>query len=229
MKIAYSILVLSVFVETCFGSGRAKETSPAYLTSLDNPKSEASERFLASGNKEEDLAHYRDLDRRLGVDIGMMMPFGDFQKDFSSAPLIGLHFTWEAIAPLCFSVRTLRSSTSHKNGAEFGKLTVSTIALGAIATFPVARWMPFVRLEGAFNFNDVSFNAARVVTSGNDTFLTSVGVNAGLGWDFIVGRELSFGMDATYHYSVPKKLTLSDGSLYDLGSSFASFSFRVNF
>ena len=198
------------------------------LTSLEQEKKEV-RRYLASGNKEEDLAYYKNLDRKLGIDLGMMMPFGDFQKDFPSAPLIGLHFNWEAISPFSFSVSTLRASTAHKTGAASGKLTVSSISVGTIANFPIGRWMPFIRLEGSFNFNDVSFDATRVVTSGNDTLLTTVGANLGLGWDFVVGREVSLGIDATYHYSVPKKVTLSNALTYDLGSSFATISFRLNF
>jgi hypothetical protein len=47
--------------------------------------------------------------------------------------------------------------------------------------------------------------------------------------DFIVGREMSFGFEGTYHYLVPKKINLSDNSMFDLGSSYASVGFRVNF
>lgn len=201
------------------------------LDRLDNPKtsSDGAARYLASGDKEEDLQHYKTLDRKLGVDLGILIPQGDFQKEFEMAPAIGLHFLWQAIEPWAFSVSTMRSSTNHKNGPALGKLTVNTISLGAQAAFAMGRTQPFIKMEGVFYFNDVSFDASRVVTSGNDTLLTTVGLSVGLGWDFIVGREIGFGIFANYNYAVPKKVTLANADQYDLGSSFATAGFRMNF
>lgn len=189
----------------------------------------APSRKLASGNNAEDLTYYTKLERRLGVDVGVMSPFGDFQKEFGNAAMIGLHFTWEAIAPFALRVSTNRASSYHKTGAAAGKLTVSSINIGAQASFPMNRFVPFLKFEGSFNFNDVSFDATKVVTAGSDTFVTTVGLNVGMGMDFIVGREMSFGFEGTYHYLVPKKINLSNGSMFDLGSSYASVGFRVNF
>ncbi len=189
---------------------------------------DGSRRRLANSTKEEDLAHYQSLDRRLGIDIGMFIPMGDFANDFQSAPLIGLHFIWEAIAPWSFVISTHRASTTHKNGAASGKLTTSNIAIGTQATFTSNRFLPYVKLQGSFDFNDVSFDNTRLVTAGNDTFLTTVGIELGIGWDFIVGREISFGLEGIYHYSVPKKVTTTT-AMYDLGSSYATAAFRINF
>jgi len=186
-------------------------------------------RKLASGNNAEDLDHYSKLERRLGVDVGLMVPFGDFQKSFSNATMVGLHFTWEAIAPFALRVSTQRASSYHKSGAASGKLSVSSINIGTQASFPVSRFVPFLKFEGSFNFNDVSFDATKIVTAGSDTFVTTIGLNVGIGIDFIVGREVSFGFEGTYHYLVPKKINLSDGSMFDLGSSYATAGFRVNF
>lgn len=186
-------------------------------------------RKLASGNNIEDLGHYTKLERRFGVDVGMMQPFGDFQKDFASAAMVGLHFTWEAIPPFALRVSTNRASSYHKSGAALGKLTVSQINIGTQASFPMNRFIPFVSFEGSFNFNDVSFGSTKYVTAGSDTFVSTVGLNIGMGIDFIVGREMSFGFEGTYHYQVPKKINLSDSTMFDLGSSYASLGFRVNF
>ncbi len=186
-------------------------------------------RRLASGNNAEDLEHYSKLERRLGVDIGLMVPFNDFQKDFSNATMLGLHFTWEAIAPFALRVSTHRASSYHKSGAASGKLTVSAINIGTQASFPIGRFIPFLKFEGSFNFNDVSFDASKIVTAGSDTFVTTLGLNAGIGIDFIVGREVSFGFEGTYHYLIPKKINLSDSTMFDLGSSYATAGFRVNF
>lgn len=202
-------------------------TAPGYMSLENEPKKPG--RYLASESKEADLEHYKKTERRFGVDLGMVVPFGDFQKDFSTAPLLGLHFIWGAIEPFNFSVSTYRASVSNKNGPALGKLTVSSIAVGTTASFPFSRFIPFLKLEGAFHFNDVSFDASRTVTAGHDGFMTTVGLNVGVGGDFIVGREVSVGLDATYHYAIPKKVTLSTGSQYDLGSSYASASFRLNF
>lgn len=186
-------------------------------------------RNLATADTAADLQYYKDLDRRLGVNLGMMLPMGDFQSDFSSAAALGINYTWAAMPPFSFSLSTLRASCHHKNGPASGKLTVNSFALGAIGSFPTGRFIPFVKLEAALIFNDVSFDASRVFISGNDTFITTVGANFGIGWDFVVGRELSLGLDATYHYAIPKKALLSSGAMYDLGSSYATATFRVNF
>lgn len=186
-------------------------------------------RYLATGNTDDDLSHFHSLGRRLGVDLGMMIPFNDFSREFAYAPLIGLHLTWDAIPPFGLIVSMQRTSGPHKNGANIAKLSTNAITIGTIATFPVRRFLPYMRLEGAFYFNDVSFNDGRTITSGNDINLTTVGINAGLGIDFVVGREVSFGLDITYHYCVPKKLGLSDGTTFDLGSPFATMGVHVNF
>lgn len=190
-------------------------------------------RKIANATKEEDMAHYQSLDRRLGVDIGMFIPMGDFANEFQSAPLVGLHFVWEAISPWALAISTHRASTTHKSGAAAGKLTVSNIAIGTQATFSQGRFIPYVKMQGSFDFNDVSFGTnagvTKTVTAGNDTFLTTVGLEIGGGWDFIVGREISFGLEVKYHYGVSKKVTLSDASFYDLGSSYATAAFRINF
>lgn len=91
------------------------------------------------------------------------------------------------------------------------------------------RFIPFLKFEGSFNFNDVSFGSTKYVTAGSDTFVSTVGLNIGLGIDFIVGREMSFGFEGTYHYQVPKKINLSDSTMFDLGSSYSTLGFRVNF
>jgi hypothetical protein len=186
-------------------------------------------RKLASGNISDDLDHYYKMDKRLGVDIGVMNPFGDFQKEFTAGTMIGLHFAWESIAPFALIVDTQRASAFQRNGASSGKLTVSSINVGGQASFPLHRFVPFLRFESSLNFNDVSFDANRIVTSGSDTFITTLGFNFGLGVDCIVGRELSFGFEAVYHYQIPKKVNLSNGTMFDLGSSYANLGFRVNF
>lgn len=203
---------------------------PKMGTNANGQKTDVSvSRRLASGNNAEDLDHYSKLERRLGVDVGLMVPFGDFQKSFSNATMVGLHFTWEAIAPFALRVSTQRASSYHKSGAASGKLSVSSINVGTQASFPVNRFVPFLKFEGSFNFNDVSFDASKVVTAGSDTFVTTVGLNVGIGIDFIVGREVSFGFEGTYHYLVPKKINLSDNTMFDLGSSYATAGFRFNF
>lgn len=244
-----TILFLLVCALTPFSFAREKlrsrilETPPTLETNANNVNLEnleasplsskgdskgSSKRFLANSTKEEDLAHYQSLDRRLGVDIGMFIPMGDFQSEFQSAPLIGIHFIWEAIAPWALAISTHRASTTHKSGAAGGKLTVSNIAIGTQATFSNSRFIPYIKMQGSFDFNDVSFGTTKTVTAGNDTFLTTVGLEVGGGWDFIVGREISFGLEAKYHYGVSKKITLSTGE-YDLGSSYATAAFRINF
>lgn len=236
MKKLTSLLLALTLTQSLLASdkmrgGKNTEAAPAmegHLETLDTPK-EGAKRYLASSTKEEDIAHYQGLDRRLGVDIGMFIPMGDFQAEFQSAPLIGLHFIWEAIAPWAFTISTHRASTTSKQGAAFGKLTTSNIAIGTQATFASGRFLPYIKLQGSFDFNDVSFDTTKIITAGNDTFLTTVGIEIGLGWDFIVGREISFGLEGIYHYSVPKKVTLNTGTMYDLGSSYATAAFRINF
>lgn len=216
----FLLLVLSIFST----SDLQAQSSP------DEAKLEPNKRKLASGSSPaEDLQHYLNLQRRLGVNLGMMVPMGDFQSSFSPAAMVGLHFTWEAMAPFSLRVSTNRSSSYHKDGAASGKLTVSQINIGTQASFSVGRMMPFVKFEGSFNFNDVAFDSTKVVEAGSDTFVTTVGLNIGVGFDFIIGREMSFGFDGTYHYLVPKKVSLSDNSMFDLGSGYATIGFRVNF
>ena len=190
---------------------------------------EAVNQYLATGDADGDLKHYQSLHRHMGVDLGMMVPFGDFQSQFSTSPLIGMHLSWEAIPPVNFLVSFLRSSSGQKDLSSLGKLSVTSINVGAVAVFPIDRVQPFVKLEGSFLFNDVNFNDGRTITSGNDIILTSVGLNLGFGLDFVVGREVSLGLDLTYHYAIPKRLNLSNGSTFDLGSNFATVGLRVNF
>lgn len=185
-------------------------------------------RRLASGDAEEDLTHYRNLNRRLGIDIGMMVPLNDFNKEFNRAQMIGLHFTWEAIAPFAFTAGIMRAASTHKTDPSSGKLSVTAFSLGAQATFPQGMVLPFLKLSGQFYFNDVSFESTRYPTAGYDTLLTTVGVSAGIGVDFIVGREVSLGVEATYHYPVPKQISTNAGN-FDLGSQFGTLAFRVNF
>jgi len=205
------------------------------LETLEEPRTKEMERhgrFLASESPEDDLTHYHAITRRLGIDLGMMMPFGDYQREFSPAPLIGIHLSWDAIPPLTLNVAMKRASAPQKNDPNSAKLSVNTINIGAAANFPMKRFLPFVKLEGVLLFNDVSFNDGRRITSGNDINLTTIGICAGLGVDFVVGREVSIGLDVNYHYSVPKKLTLTDGtntSTFDLGAPFATVGLRVNF
>jgi hypothetical protein len=195
-----------------------------------DPNDDTNSRLLTSGDAEEDLTHFHTISRRMGVDIGMLVPFGDFQKDFGMAPLIGLHLSWEASPPFSFILGFMRSASAQKDIANSAKLAINVINLGAMATFPMKRTLPFVKLEGAFYFNDVSFNdGTRYVTSGDDLILTTVGVNAGIGIDFVVGREVSLGLEMTYHYAIPKKLNLSNSTTFDLGSPFATAGIRVNF
>lgn len=219
MKLAIALVIALI----CSASLQAQNAP-------DEAKMEPNKRKLASGSSPtEDLQHYLNLQRRLGVNLGMMVPMGDFQASFSPAAMVGLHFTWEAMAPFALRVSTNRSSSYHKDGAASGKLTVSQINIGTQATFPVGRMIPFVKFEGSFNFNDVAFDSTKVVEAGSDTFVTTVGLNIGVGFDFIIGREMSFGFDGTYHYLVPKKVNLSNGSMFDLGSGYATIGFRVNF
>lgn len=192
----------------------------------------ASDMILSSGDNDDDVDHYHTVGRRMGVDLGMMIPFNDYANDFTYAPMIGFHMQWEAIAPLSVLVEMRRSSSPHKNTPSDAKLSVNTISVGTLANFGVKRFSPFVKLAGALHFNDVSFNDGRKITSGNDFNLTTVGINAGLGVDFIVGREISVGLDITYYYSVPKKLAITDGTnitTFDLGSPYAIIGLRVNF
>lgn len=228
-----TLLSLFAFLIVCAVGTPAQPLSSASdseKTILDGERLESNKRKLASGaSAADDLQHYLNLQRRLGVNLGMVTPMGDFQKSFSPAATVGLHFTWEAMAPFSLRVSTNRSSSYHKQGAAFGKLTVSQINVGTQASFPVGRVIPFVKFEGSFNFNDVAFDASKVVEAGSDTFVTTVGLNVGFGFDFVIGREMSFGFDGTYHYLVPKKVNLKDGTMFDLGSGYATLGFRVNF
>lgn len=191
---------------------------------------DSNNRLLTSGDAEEDLSHFHSISRRMGVDIGMLVPFGDFAKDFGMAPLIGLHLSWEASPPFSFILGFMRSASAQKDVASTAKLAINVINIGAMATFPMKRTLPFVKVEGAFYFNDVSFNdGTRWVTSGDDLILSTVGINAGIGIDFVVGREVSLGLEMTYHYAIPKKLNLSNSTTFDLGSPFATAGIRVNF
>ncbi len=192
-----------------------------------------SERRLAAGDVDEDMNHYKGLSRRLGIDLGMFIPMGDFQSAYSSAPAIGVHFAWEAIAPFAFTMGMLHVSAPTKVNPGTGKLTVTAIQLGAQVSCYIKRFMPYMKLEGAFYFNNASFAttggaASRVILSGNDTALTTVGLNLGGGSDLIVGREVSLGLDVAFHYLVPKKIDTSTG-LFDLGSSFLTAGLRLNF
>jgi hypothetical protein len=244
MRVTRSILAVALMVGlTAPGSAEARKQqstpkgpyrnpSNNSLESLDDKKNdpEGPARYLASGDEEDDITHYHNLSRRLGIDVGVLVPFGDFQKGFASAAMIGLHLSWEAIPPFGFVVSMDRASAPQKDSANSnGKLTVSSINLGAQASFPYKRFVPFAKLEGAFHFNSVNFNDGRRILSGDDLNLTTVGLNAGLGIDFVVGREVSIGLDITYHYSVPKKLSISDGTTFDLGAPYVTTGFRVNF
>lgn len=213
------------------------------LESFENTNSEAdrepadaepigSDQILSSGDNEEDMDHYHAVTRRMGIDLGMMIPFGDYAKDFTYSPMIGFHMTWEAIQPVHVLVEMRRSSSPQKTTPSNAKLSVNTISIGTQANFAVKRFSPFARLAGSLNFNDVAFNDGRRIVSGNDFNLTTVGLNLGLGCDFVVGREVSVGLDITYYYAVPKKLQLTDGtntSTFDLGSPYAIVGLRVNF
>jgi len=196
-------------------------------SSSENPTA-PSRKLASTASEESDIEHYKKLQRRLGVDIGLMVPMGDFSGSFGSTSLIGLHFTWEAISPFALRVSTHRASGYHKDGAASGKLTVSQINVGAQASFDHGRYLPFLIFEGSFNFNDVAFGTNNV-EAGSDTFVTTVGLNVGGGVDFIVGREMSFGFQATYHYLVPKKVTRTGAAMFNLGSSYATLGFRINF
>lgn len=185
-------------------------------------------RALSSGDSEDDISHYKVMSRRIGLDVGLFTPSGDFAREFSSAPMIGVHFTWEAIRPLNLTVSTNFSSANRKSGAQDGRLTVYSIAMGANAIWDVGRVMPYLRLEATFDANNVSMGTT-YVTSGGDGNITTIGANIGLGVDFIVGREVSFGLDAYYHYSVPKAVTLNTGATFDLGSNYYIIGLRLSF
>lgn len=187
------------------------------------------QRKLASGDPLADLAYYHSLERRFGVDFGVISPMGEFKENFDGASLLGFHFSWEALPPFSLRLSTHRASSNHKTGQGGGKLTVSQIGIGTQASFPQRRLIPFVKLEGTFAFNDVSFGSNKFVVAGNDTFVTTLGLNLGGGMDIIVGRELSFGVDVTYHYLMTKNVTLDDNSQLDVGSDYTSLVLRVNF
>lgn len=185
-------------------------------------------RTLSSGMPEEDVTHYKSLNRRLGVDVGVMFPSGDFAKEFSSSPLLGIHFMWEAIWPLNLVVSTYHSSAPRTTGPDKGRLTLSSIAMGANASIEMGRSISYIRLEACFDFNDLSLGST-YISSGSDSTITTIGANIGFGIDFIVGREVSFGLQAYYHYSVPKKVSLSNNEQFDLGSPYAVGGLRINF
>jgi hypothetical protein len=181
-----------------------------------------------------DIDHYENKDRRVTVNLGMFVPEGDFQGAFNVAPLIGLHFVWEEIYPFAFTVGFERASADHTGNSQLGKLVVNEITVGTKASFPVGRVIPFIKIEGAFCFNDVSFGGAigstpPFIVSGNDSFLTSMGINGGLGLDFVVGRDFGLGVEATYHYPIPKTVSLSDGTNFNLASPWADVSLRLSF
>lgn len=185
-------------------------------------------RQLSSGSSEDDISHYKGLSRRMGIDTAIWIPYGDFAKEFSAAPMIGIHFTWEAIRPLNLVVSTYHASAPRSTGPNQGRVSASSIAMGANALIDLGRTIPYFRLEASFDFNDVSLGNV-YVTSGGDSTITTLGVNAGFGVDFIVGREVSFGLLAFYHYAVPKRVAMSDGSQFDLGSSYLSSGLRITF
>lgn len=189
-------------------------------------KHEEYPRRLASGDPQADLDHYRNLTRRLGVDLGLFIPFGDFANVAEMTPMLGLHFVWEAIAPFSFTVSYRRASATNKTTPATGKLSVNQINLGTQASFPVNRFIPFIKVEGGFLFVDYR-NNADLITGGDDALLTTVGFSAGIGFDFVVGREVSLGVDAMYHY--PVKKTVSTSGTFNLGSPFATIGFRLNF
>ncbi|MCB0417829.1 MAG: hypothetical protein H6617_11760 [Bdellovibrionaceae bacterium] len=191
-----------------------------------NHKAETAHRSLASGDAEADIEHYLGMKRRFGVDLGGWLPFGDFNNVGTLSPMLGVHFTWEAIAPLGFTLSYRHATSDNKTTPGSSKLSVNQIALGTQASFPMDRFIPFVKVEGALYFNDYHQNGA--TQTGDSTMLTTLGISAGLGFDFIVGREVSVGLDAMYHYPLPKNVTVA-GSNFNLGSPFATFAFRLNF
>lgn len=243
MRLTTGLLTLALLVLYSPPSfARAKKKAAGYrgpvsLEILDDGQKDRSseqdetiDRTLTSGNVDDDIEHYHGLTRRMGVDLGMVMPFGDFRNEFGSSALIGIHLTWEATEPFSFLFGMMRSAAGQKDNPAAAKLTLTQISLGAMAQFPVKRFNPFVKLEGAFHFNSVVFNnASKLITSGDDLNLTSIGANLGIGCDVIVGREVSLGLDITYHYAVPKKLQLANGDGFDLASPYMTIGLRVNF
>ncbi len=198
-----------------------------YRTDAENAKRYGLSRNLASGNVDQDLDHYRNLGRRLGIDLGLMIPMGSFTDVAGTSPMLGLHFVWEAIEPFSFTVNYRRASADNKTTPGNGKLSVNYISLGAQASFSQGRFVPFVKLEGGLYFNDLRDNANAI--TGDDALLTTVGASAGVGFDFIVGREVSIGFDAMYHFAVPRNVTRGGAGNFNLGSSFATVGFRLNF
>lgn len=191
-----------------------------------NQNREATHRNLASGNDEADVEHYLNMKRRFGVDLGGFLPFGNFNDVATLSPMLGIHFTWEAIAPLGFTLSYRHATSDNKTTPGNSKLSVNQLALGTTASFPVDRFIPFVKFEGTLYFNDYHENGK--TNTGDSTMLTTLGVSVGLGFDFIVGREVSVGLDAMYHYPLPKNISLA-GTNFNLGSPFATFAFRLNF
>lgn len=221
------------------GKSYAKsETTLATGTTLeviepeDEREKQRRSRFLHSGDKDEDLKYFHSKSDFLGVDLGTMIPFGDAANEFATGTMFGFHVQFNAIAPFGFVVGYQRSASGSKNVSAKNKLSINALNIGAIASFPMKRILPWVKVEGAFYFNDASFNDGRTITGGNDLVMTTVGLNAGIGLDFVVGREVSVGFDITYHYPIPKKLTLNDGvttSDFNIASPFATMGIRVSF
>jgi hypothetical protein len=226
-------LIAALTASRSIYAGRYRDTSSVETLQEDaDEHKEAQTPFFTSGNTEEDLKHYERLSRRFGVDVGMFIPFGDFENTFDPAPMMGIHAEWAAINPLVFTMSMQRASAPHSNNAGLGKLSVTSINIGTMISLPSRRFIPYFKIEGGFYFNDVSFNDPnnpKYINSGNDINLTTVGANAGLGMDFIVGREISIGLDVTYHYPIPKQLSLSDGSTFNLASPWATVGLRLNF
>ena len=185
-------------------------------------------RNLATESEGDDIAHYQNLSRRVGITLGTLIPTGDFSKNFNYAPAIGLHYTWEAIRPFGFTLGMLHADSSYKGNAAAGKLSITAINLLGQASFPTSRYIPFVQFGATFLFNNVSFDGSRVVTAGNDSNLTTLGVTVGTGMDFVVGRELSIGFDASFTYPIPKKVTTT-GEDFNLGSPFGTANLRLSF
>lgn len=208
------------------------------LDSLDNispnpiqPKATTKRnRVLATGDDDADITHFTNQATQMGVDVGVMIPFGDYQKLFTTAPMLGVHMLWQAVEPFGLTVSMERSSAPNNNNNQYGgKLTMNAFNVGAQATLPGQRFAPFIKLESSFQFNSVNFNDGRTIVRGDDDNLTTLGLNLGVGFDLVVGREISVGFIINYHYAIPKMLQLSDGSTFNLGSPFITSGLRVSF
>jgi hypothetical protein len=218
-------------------SSRYRGVTSDNLESLDDPtpapnqkNTAKNRRVLATGDDDADVSHFQNQATQMGVDLGVMIPFGDYQKLFTTAPMLGLHMIWQAVEPFGLTVSMERSSMpNNSNNQNGGKLTMNAVNIGAQATLPAKRFSPFIKLEGSFQFNSVNFNDGRTIVRGDDDNLTTVGLNLGLGFDLVVGREVSVGFIVTYHYAVPKNLLISDGTTFNLGSPFVTSGLRVSF